>query len=110
MTIATKHAERRISERYSDLSKEDLKALASLIEFRKSNAKLLYISSIVTSAWKVFYKYRWVCVVYDRSAKTIITILPGRAAQNREHLNNRERFITTKDEPRFDIPNEWKST
>lgn len=107
MFNSTKHAEERIEKRYKDLTKRDLFFIARAIELKKSYAKLLCIESIDRSMWKVFYEYRWVNVVYNKTTKTIVTVLPGFLRADYIKTADKERFITTKQEINFDIPKEW---
>jgi len=107
MSNSTEHAKERIEARYQDLSREDLVYIVRAIELGKSYAKFLCPESLNKSIYKVFYQYRWINVVYDKKTKTIVTVLPGFLRQDYLRSQNGERFITTKKEVNFEVPQEW---
>ena len=79
------HARRRAYERYG-LTLTKKKRLRAIADIQAGRATLVEKQSLARSVWQVQIDNRPVTVVYDRTRKTLVTVLPpkGAACQHRK--------------------------
>ena len=77
LTMAEPHAIIRAWERHQlDLTVQDLKAMVRAIEANDHALKQATLNS-GAEQWLLEVKGRWISIIYDRSARAIITVLPN---------------------------------
>ena len=85
-----KHAKKRMGERYEIVFTSQLchhfKNLIRGRRTKKANAVLLERQTLTRATWAIFYESRWIPVVYSKSTKQIVSVLPPEYLDDFENL------------------------